>query len=99
MALSNKNWIDLLSGDYLPSKEKVIIVGKFRKTLQIKKEYWSTYFSDFGGIDFRQGDEIELISKKEGGNKAKLPEWVVNNPIPRRDRACVNLPAKRIKQD
>jgi len=96
MGSSNKDWIDLLSGDYLPSKEKVIIVGKFRKTLQIKKEYWSTYFSDFGGIDFKQGDEIEIISKKEGGNKAKLPEWVMNQlGFDQNDAICITEREKK----
>lgn len=90
MELMDREWIDLLSRDYPLSKEKVIIVGKSRKTLQIKKEDWSTYFSDFGGIDFKQGREIEIIPKKDGGNKTKLPEWAISQlAVSPNDAICI----------
>ncbi len=96
MVLSDRDWIDLLSRDYPPSKERVIITGKFRRILKIRKEEWEKYFSDFGGIGFRQGKEIEIIPKKSGGRKTELPEWVVNqltlNPD---DAICITERGKK----
>jgi len=90
MELKGKEWVDLLSKDCPPSKEKVIIVGKASKTMRIKKEDWNTYFSDFGGIDFKQGEEIEIIPTEDGGNKAKLPEWVMNQlGLKSNDAICI----------
>lgn len=80
MELSDKEWIDLLSGDYPRSREKTIIVSELRKprTFYIRKQEWSKYFSDFGGVTFKQGREIEITRGKGGGNKTELPEWVLS---------------------
>ena len=78
--LSEDEWIHLLSGDYPPSDEKIIIVSKLRKSgrLSMKKGQFRNYFSGFGGIGFAQGDEVEVVQRKDGGNKADLPDWVIS---------------------
>jgi hypothetical protein len=79
MKLKAPEWIDLLAADHPPATERVILITKLRKsqTLYIPKAQWSQHFSHFGGIDFNKDREIELTSRKNGGNKIELPQWVM----------------------
>lgn len=91
-AFTNKELLRLLSKRYNPSAERVIITGNFERTLKIKKEDWKNYFSDFSGIGFRQGKEIEIIPHETGGSKAGIPEWIVDRlaSVPG-DTHCITL--------
>lgn len=76
MELSGSKWIELLTRDYAAGEEKVIIiVGKLTRTLKIKKDDWQKYFSNIGGIELKQGKEIEIAPKSDGGPKADVPDW------------------------
>ena len=76
MQLTDSKWIELLSEDYSPAEEAVIIIiGKLPRTLRIKKEDWRNHFSDFDGIDLKQGEEIEIVPKGDDGPKAEIPDW------------------------
>lgn len=74
--LTAKEWISLLSKEYPPSKERVIIVGNFSRSVRINKEAWKWYFKNFNGIDFKSGEEIEIIPNGSGGPRAQIPEEV-----------------------
>jgi hypothetical protein len=43
--------------------------------LRIRKEDWGNHFSGFGGIALKQGKEIEIVPKEDGGPKAEIPNW------------------------
>jgi len=77
MTLSDREWIELLSGDYGPSPERVIFVGRSGRSLRIPKDVWNRYFSGFGGIDFKPGNEVEIVPAGNGGARAQLPKWVI----------------------
>jgi hypothetical protein len=75
MELSADKWIDFLSKKSIPSKEEVIILNKrFAKNLKIKKQDWSHYFSEYGGMEIKDGDKIEIIPKNDGGPGADIPD-------------------------
>ena len=73
--LKPREWIKLLSQKFRKSDERVIITGNFRNAIKINKEDWNNYFKDFKGIGFRNGKAIEIISEKNSGSKAQLPDW------------------------
>jgi len=76
MGLSYTEWVDLLSEDYsLGGETVIIVVGKLPRTLKIKKDDWKAYFPGFGGIGFKQGDEVEIVPKADGGPSAAIPDW------------------------
>ncbi len=77
MTLDAQAWIDLISGDYPPSKERVIYVAPFRKTLRIRKDAWGQLFGGFDGVALQPGDEIVLAPVKEGGPRIPLPAWAI----------------------
>ena len=77
-AFTGEGRVELLSRDHCPGEERVIITGNFRRTLKITKSDWENYFADFGGIAFKQGEEIEIVPTKVGGRKVEIPEWVEN---------------------
>ena len=79
MELTAQEWSQLLSRDCSSSKERLILSSKLRKPykLCISKSVWQKRFSDFGGMEFRQGRQIELLPKGDGGNFVELPIWVV----------------------
>jgi hypothetical protein len=75
--LNDTEWIDLLINEHPPGKEIVIIVlGKLSRTLRIKKEDWSNCFSNFGGVDLKQGYEIEIVPVKDGVPNPMIPDWI-----------------------
>ena len=71
-----KDLNDLLQKQFIPSSERIIITGNSRQSLKINKEDWKHYFSGYGGIDFKQGKEIRMISGESGGPKSEIPQWV-----------------------
>lgn len=76
MQMTDKNWIGLLSEDHPPAEETVItILGKLPRTLRVRKEDWRNHFSEFGGIGFKRGEEIEIVPMGDGGPKAEVPDW------------------------
>ncbi len=76
MQLSDTEWVDLLSKEHPTGKEKVVIVvRKLPRILSIKKEDWQNHFSEFGGIGIKQGEEIEIVPRADGGQKAPIPDW------------------------
>jgi hypothetical protein len=74
--LTAKEWISILSQEYPASKERVIIIGNFSRSVRINKEAWKWYFKNFAGIDFKSGEEIEIVPNGAGGPKAQLPGWI-----------------------
>jgi len=91
MELTATDWIDLLSSDYSPGTERVIIVVRgFPRTLRIRKDDWRDHFSGFGGISFEQGEEIEIIPAAEGGPKTVIPDWARERLASERgDAVCI----------
>jgi len=77
MKLSDTSWVDFLSKEHLPSEEAVIIVvgNKLPRSLKIRKEDWHNHFSEFGGIGFERGEEIEIVPEADGGAKVAIPDW------------------------
>ena len=73
---TGKDFHKLLSYDFKLNTERVIITGNFRSTLRINKEDWKNYFPGFGGLTFKQGKEIEIVSGAAGGPKTEIPDWI-----------------------
>jgi len=76
MAFGIGEWIELLSGEYAPSEERVVYVAKFRKALRIRKDVWKSL--GFPGIDARPGSEVELVAAGDGGPKLTVPDWAID---------------------
>ncbi len=75
---SNEQWVKLLSEKHSLNKERVIVTGKMAKTFRIRKDDWNRYFTNFAGIEFKQGKEIEMIPKDSGDSKVKFPQWLLD---------------------
>jgi hypothetical protein len=88
--LTAREWVDLLSEERLPSDERVVIVTTFRNVLRIKKDQWQEHFARFGGIGFKNGKEIGIVSASRGGPQAKIPEWATKRlAVGSADALCV----------
>jgi hypothetical protein len=74
---TDREWIELLSGDYLPSKERVIYTSRFRTKMRIRKDLWRQ-LAGFSGIELRPGKEVELVSGGDGGPQFIVPDWVTD---------------------
>lgn len=77
MDLDAIEWVGLLSADRGPSRESVVGVTRFRKTVRVPKEAWRRHFADVGGLGLVAGDEIELTPAIDGGPRLALPDWAV----------------------
>ena len=77
MRYTADDWIRVLSRKrWTPSPERVLVAGKFRSALKVKKSQWQRHFGGFGGIAFRRGKEIEVVPTGSGGPRVELPDWV-----------------------
>ena len=88
--LTAREWVRLISDTHVPSKERVVVAGKSRNILKVKKSQWQRHFKGFGGIAFKKGKELEVIAAKSGGPRAELPAWVAQQlRIEEDDGLCV----------
>jgi hypothetical protein len=76
MAFDVGEWIELLSGDYAPSGERVVYVARFRKAMRIRKDVWENL--RLSGLGARSGSEVELVAAGDGGPKFTVPDWAID---------------------
>ena len=59
MKFTADDWIRVLSRNrWTPSQERVLVAGKLRAALKVKKSQWQRHFGSFHGIALRKGKEI-----------------------------------------
>ncbi len=73
-----KEWLNILSREFRPAGEQVVITGRFSRKLKINKNDRKKYFMSYDGIGFENGKEIRLVSGNNGFYNTDYPAWVIN---------------------
>ncbi|KPK58919.1 MAG: hypothetical protein AMK73_08920, partial [Planctomycetes bacterium SM23_32] len=89
--LAGGKWVEMLSKRARPSRERVVVTGRFSRSVSIKKEDWGRHFRGWGGIAFRNGCAVEMVPAATGGARAPVPEWARQKlGLAAGDLACVS---------
>lgn len=86
---SVRDWVELASRRRTQSKEKVVFGTRFGKVLRIGRQTWDRWFGRLGGVGFKKGEEIEVVSGA-AGQSVQIPQWVREHLAPEKgDALCI----------